>query len=57
MLHFAFDFLLASDVNLKEIQPNLSEFLSHYHSKNLKKIRTCFKNRIDLFITNSIYSF
>ena len=55
-------FLLAGDFNLQEGEDLLDDFMDEFHSKNLVKETTCFKNPenpscIDLFITNSHGSF
>ena len=55
-------FLIAGDLNVREEDDTLDEFMNSYHAKNLVKDPTCFKNTenpscIDLFITNSYRSF
>ena len=55
-------FLVAGDLNIKEEDELLEDFLDEFHAKNLVKDPTCFKNPlnpscIDMFITNSYRSF
>ena len=55
-------FLLIGDFNAEIEEPILHTFLHDYNAKSIVKDKTCFKNIenpscIDLFITNSLYSF
>ena len=62
-VHSSYDkFLIAGDFNMQEHNTKLSNFLDEFHSKNLVKEPTCFKNpnnpsSVDLFITNFPRSF
>ena len=62
-MYSTFDkFLVAGDLNIKEGEECLDDFLDEYHAKNMVKVPTCFKNPdnpscIDLFVTNSYRSF
>ena len=56
-MYSSFDkFLVAGDLNIKEGEECLDDFLDEFHAKNMVKVPTCFKNPdnpscIDLFVT------